>query len=78
MSYPTMENTRWERKPQTMVLAPRKSVILRADDDDLPRDQDGNEQKKEKEPLGEWHQVRRGHQGLATCTAWFVVSVHDW
>ena len=55
MSYPTMENTRWERKPQAMVLAPRKSVILRGDDGDLPGE-DG--QKKEEEELGEWNQVR--------------------
>lgn len=40
-----------------MVLAPRKSVILRGDDADLPRDEDGGEQKKEEEPLGEWHQI---------------------
>lgn len=52
-----------------MVLAPRKSVILRGDDADLPRDEDGGEQKKEEEPLGEWHQVRRSHGGLATRTA---------
>lgn len=53
-----------------MVLAPRKSVILRGDEDDLPHEdgqQDGNKkEKKEEEELGEWHQVRPCHERLAT------------
>lgn len=76
MSYPTMENTRWERKPQAMVLAPRKSIILRGDDDDLPRDTKMGMRRRRKireKPLGEWHQVRRGHEELEPRTAWLLL-----